>query len=145
MISPRIRSAIEDDSTQLAGLAGQLGYPSSPQQVAARLAVILARPDHAVFVAEVDGQIAGWVHAYACRTVESELYAEIGGLVVDSHRRGQGVGKALMARAETWAGGLGIREVRLRSNILREEAHQFYQAIGYEIIKTQLTFRKALK
>jgi GNAT superfamily N-acetyltransferase len=145
MISPRIRSAKEDDSAQLAGLAGQLGYPSNTRQVAARLAEILARPDHAVFVAEVDGQIAGWVHGYACRTVESELYAEIGGLVVDSNQRGQGVGKALMAQAETWARELGIRQVRLRSNILREEAHQFYQAIGYEMIKTQLTFRKALK
>jgi len=145
MISPTIRSAEKNDSPQLAGLAGQLGYPSSAAQVAARLAEILARPDQAVFVAEVEGQIAGWVHVYACWTVESELYAEIGGLVVDINQRGQGVGKALMAQAETWAGGLGIREVRLRSNILRNEAHQFYQSIGYEIIKTQLTFRKNLQ
>jgi GNAT superfamily N-acetyltransferase len=85
------------------------------------------------------------VHVYACPTVESELYGEIGGLVVDKDQRGQGVGKALMAEAESWASGRGIREIRLRSNILREQAHQFYQAIGYEIIKTQLTFRKALK
>jgi GNAT superfamily N-acetyltransferase len=144
MTSPRIKFASEQDSSQLASLAGQLGYPSSADQVATRLAGILSHPDQAVFVAEVEGRIAGWVHVYACPTVESELYAEIGGLVVDENQRGQGVGRALMARAEAWALGLGIHEVRLRSNIIRNEAHQFYEAIGYEKIKSQFTFRKAL-
>ena len=112
--------------------------------MASRLAGILSHPDQAVFVAEVEGRIAGWVHVFACPTVESELYAEIGGLVVDENQRGQGVGKALMAQAEAWASDLGIHEIRLRSNILRKEAHQFYEAIGYEKIKSQFTFRKTL-
>ena len=144
MNSLKIKSANEQDSSQLTGLAGQLGYPSSAAQVATRLARILSHPDQAVFVAEVEGRIAGWVHVYACPTVESELYAEIGGLVVDENQRGQGVGKALMAQAETWSRSLGIHEVRLRSNIIRKEAHQFYEAIGYGKIKSQFTFRKAL-
>lgn len=145
MSSPNIKLVNPQNSFQLAALAGQLGYPSTPEQVAKRLAVILANPDQAVFAAEVDGQVAGWVHVYACQTVESELYAEIGGLVVDENRRGQGLGKALMAQAEAWARQHGILEVRLRSNILRVEAHQFYAAIGYEKIKSQFTFRKPLK
>jgi GNAT superfamily N-acetyltransferase len=146
MTSPSvIRLANTDDGSQLAGLAGQLGYPSNPAQVAARLADILSRPDQAVFVAVVEERIAGWVHVYACPTVESDLYAEIGGLVVDENHRGRGVGKALMARAEAWARGRAIHEVRLRSNIIRREAHQFYLGIGYENIKSQLTFRKALQ
>ena len=144
MTSPKIRTATLQDGIPLARLAVQLGYPSNPEQVTSRLARIQSRPDQAVFVADLDGQIAGWVHVYACPTVESELYAEIGGLVVDEQQRGRGVGKALMAQAEDWVREHGIREVRLRSNIIRKEAHLFYAAIGYEKIKSQFTFRKTI-
>jgi len=77
--------------------------------------------------------------------VELDLYAEVGSLVVDQDQRGQGIGKALMDKAEAWARQCGITEVRLRSNVIRKEAHQFYEALGYERIKSQFTFRKALQ
>lgn len=117
---PKIRLVNKLDSAQLAGLAGELGYPSTPDQVETRLAGILSRPDQAVFVAKVEEWIAGWVHVYACPTVESDLYAEIGGLVVHQDRRGQGIGKALMEKAETWSRDRGIHEIRLRSNVIRK-------------------------
>lgn len=145
MTPPIIKRVNEQNSVQLAALAGQLGYPSTPEQVASRLERILSQPDQAVFAAEVDGKIVGWVHIYACPTVESELYAEIGGLVVEEQQRGQGTGKALMAQAEAWARERGIHEIRLRSNTIRMEAHQFYEAIGYEKVKSQFTFRKMLQ
>ena len=145
MSTPKIRLASEQDSSQLARLAGQLGYPSSTEQVTTRLARIQTQPDQAIFVAEVEGQIAGWVHVFASPTVESDLYVEIGGLVVEENQRGQGVGKALMVQAETWSRELGIHEVRLRSNIIRQEAHQFYEAIGYKKIKSQFTFQKTIR
>ena len=145
MTSPTIRLAIEQDYLQLAALSGQLGYPSTPEQIAHRLAKLLSRRDQAVFVAEVEGHIAGWVHVYACPTVESELYAEIGGLVVHEAQRGRGVGKALMTWSEAWARQRDIPEIRLRSNVIRKEAHQFYESLGYENIKAQFTFCKAIK
>ena len=145
MTSLKIRRVNLQDSTPLADLSGQLGYPSTPEQIKVRLAGILACPDQSVFVAEVDGQIAGWVHVFACPTVELDLYAEVGSLVVDRGLRGQGVGKALMDKAEAWARQRGIYEVRLRSNVIRKEAHQFYEALGYERIKSQFTFHKALQ
>jgi len=145
MNSLKIRLVNVQDSTPLAGLAGQLGYPSTVEQIASRLANVYKRPDQAVFVAEVDGQVAGWVHVFACPTVELDLYAEVGSLVVDQDQRGQGIGKALMDKAEAWARQCGIYEVCLRSNVIRKEAHQFYEALGYERIKSQFTFRKALQ
>jgi hypothetical protein len=33
----------------------------------------------------------------------------------------------------------------VRSNIIRERAHGFYQELGYENIKTSLKFRKMLR
>jgi GNAT superfamily N-acetyltransferase len=144
MSSLKIRLVKENDSTPLADLSGQLGYLSTPEQIKVRLAGIFARPDQAVFVAEVDGQVAGWVHVFACPTVELDLYAEVGSLVVDQDQRGCGIGKALMEKAEAWARQRRIYEVRLRSNVIREEAHQFYETIGYEKIKSQFTFHKVL-
>lgn len=32
----------------------------------------------------------------------------------------------------------------IRSNMLRQEAHQFYEKVGYQAFETQLTFRKEL-
>jgi len=61
----RIRPAQPEDAPALAALAGQLGYPTTPEKMMARLQA-LAEDDHqAVFVAvEADGQVVGWVHVY---------------------------------------------------------------------------------
>ena len=58
--------------------------------------------------------------------------------------RGQGVGRVLVERAEGWAKARGLKSVYVRSNIVRKDAHAFYQKLGYKIIKTQSAFRKAL-
>ncbi len=49
-----------------------------------------------------------------------------------------------MERAEHWAREKGLRSIFLRSNIIRKDAHTFYQALGYSVVKTQYAFRKAL-
>jgi GNAT superfamily N-acetyltransferase len=139
-----LRAPCPEDLPALADLCTQLGYPSTTEEVNRRLETILEQTGHAVFVAEVDGQAAGWIHVYASQTVESESCAEIGGLVVDKAHRGQGLGKALLAEAEMWARQGGIPEVRVRSNVIRKEAHRFYEVLGYENIKTRFTFCKRL-
>jgi GNAT superfamily N-acetyltransferase len=141
---PTVRPATADDAPALAGLCMQLGYPSTAGQVADRLAGILPRPDHAVFLAEIEGQAAGWIHVYVCRMLEVEPFLEVGGIVVDGTRRGLGVGRALMAEGERWSRERGVLEVRLRSNVLREEAHRFYESQDYTNVKTSFTFYKRL-
>jgi len=49
-----------------------------------------------------------------------------------------------MARAEAWAQEQDCQAVSLRSNVKRQGAHDFYQALGYSIVKTQHAFRKYL-
>ena len=144
MNSPTVRSANLQDSSRLAELCTQLGYPSTAGQLTRRLPVLLERGDHAILVAEVNGSVSGWVHVHVSPTLEMDQIAELGGLVVDEAVRGQGVGKVLMGRAEDWARRNGCHELWLRSNVTRKEAHRFYQALGYEIIKTSYTFRKHL-
>ena len=139
----RVRPALLTDSGRIAVLSGQLGYPSSAASVRLRLRNLLARRDHAVWVAEIDGgNVAGWIHVFVKQLLESDREVEIGGLVIDEIFRGQGVGKALVERAERWAKARRLKSVYVRSNIVRNDAHAFYQKLGYKVIKTQNAFRK---
>jgi GNAT superfamily N-acetyltransferase len=79
-----------------------------------------------------------------CCLVESETFAELGGLVVDESHRGKGVGAILLEKVEDWARQKGCAAISVRSNIIRHEAHKFYLAQGYNHIKTQHAFRKSL-
>ena len=133
------------DAPAVAALSAQLGYPILPATIAERLELISQSSDHGVYAAEAAGSVTGWVHIYGVRLLESPAYfAEIGGLVVDAAQRRQGIGSALMQRAEDWAGEHGFPEVRLRSGLHRTEAHEFYQSIGYTLTKTSHMFRKAI-
>jgi GNAT superfamily N-acetyltransferase len=146
----QIRAAALHDASTLARLSNQLGYPSSHAQVERRLREILADSGHAVFVAKnlharsTDPALAGWVHGYIERTLESEPTVEIGGLVVEESQRGFGAGRLLMERAERWAQGTGCLTVTVRSNVLRTSAHAFYRRLGYRLVKNQRVFRKRL-
>lgn len=140
-----VRPAAFSDASQLAVLATQLGYPSAADQVVARLRDISKHPEHAIFVAEgKTHEIAGYVEVFPFRTIGAEVRLEIGGLVVVESLRSHGVGRLLMEHAENWARANGYSEVGLRSNVIRERAHQFYENLGYVVNKTQKSFRKKL-
>jgi GNAT superfamily N-acetyltransferase len=116
-------------------------------EVLGRLEGVLGDARHAIFVAEAAGEppgVVGWVHALQVVYLEEGPFTEIGGLVVASTHRGEGVGGLLMAAAEEWSRSQGIHLVRLRSNTIRQRAHTFYQRLGYEIVKSQYAFKKIL-
>lgn len=134
-----------EDAATIADLSGQLGYPTSGASVRRRLRNLLPKPEHSVWVAENgEGSVAGWIHVFVYQLLESDRQAEIGGLVINENFRGHGAGKALVERAERWAKARRLGSVYVRSNIIRKEAHTFYQKQGYKIIKTQHAFRKEL-
>ncbi len=141
----RIRPMRRADATAVADLAGQLGYPSTPGQAERRMEAVEGHRPAAALVAEgPGGEVLGWIHVYAVHGLVSDPYAEIGGLVVDEGARCRGVGRTLLAAAEEWAAGQGLREVALRSNVIRVRAHEFYRRLGYDGPKTQHRFRKRL-
>lgn len=137
-----IRDATPADAPFLARLSGELGYPSTEEAVGSRLAHLLALPAaHAVMVS-VDGRgaVTGWVHASVERTVESEPYAEIRGLVVEEAWRGRGIGETLVRASVAWARSRGVAKVRVRSNVVRERTRAFYLRLGFAVCKTQAVF-----
>ena len=140
-----IRLAVEDDAPALAPLCGELGYPSTAEETRQRLAALLERPeDHAVFVAEVDGALLGWGSVAVTRLLEAADRAELTGLVVTEASRGRGVGRELVATVEEWARARGLAQVGVRSNVIRLDAHRFYEGLGYPRAKQQVVFRKTL-
>lgn len=142
----RVRPMTMGDSETVAGLSGQLGYPSTRAEIERRYRALDGNPDSQVLIAEGrDGAVLGWLHVFGNHLLESEGEAEVGGLVVDSRARGQGIGKRLMDAAEAWARGHGYTKVCVRSNTIRLETHRFYQRLGYNIMKSQYKFLKPLR
>lgn len=133
------------DSARLAELSGVLGYPTTYSSLAPRLNRLLARVEDAVFVAETESGVVGWIHGAEQELLESGMRCEILGLVVDPACRGQGVGSRLVDALEQWAASRGLKQMTVRSNVTRAESHPFYERLGYLRTKTQHTYRKALE
>lgn len=141
-----LRRARLDDASQMAELAGELGYPTEPDDMRSRLEIVGAQENELVLVAEgVGGAVVGWVHVFGAQRLESPPYAEIGGLVVAERARGTGFGHALLAATESWARDRGFGDMRIRSNVLRARAHRFYERCGYESPKSQKVLIKPLR
>lgn len=140
-----IRVARLEDAPAMAHLAGELGYPTTTQELTNRLTAILGMPDHAVYVAEVCGQqVIGWTHVHGMHLIEAVDFADLGGLIINASFRSQGIGKQLLEAAESWTISQGYAYLRVRSNILRERAHRFYHRAGYRVVKSQHVFIKFL-
>jgi GNAT superfamily N-acetyltransferase len=141
----KIRRAKASDAPRIAELSGQLGYPATAAQMRQRLRGIRPASQHAIFVAESGEEgVIGWLHVSKEPLLEVEIRAEVNGLVVAEGQRSFGAGARLLAAAENWARGHGCRSMSVRSNVIRERAHQFYERNGYEHYKTQKSFRKPL-
>ncbi len=140
-----IRSAVEGDVLALTHLCEQLGYPISSERLAERLFDLFGHPSHAILVAvNADDKVIGWIHGHVRQLLIADAHIEIGGLIIDDAYRGNRIGEELLKTIEKWTQGLGIKTVFVRSNIIREDAHRFYERLGYSQIKTSLTFLKAL-
>ena len=138
-----VRAPRPSDYERMADLAGQLGYQCRVEEIRQRLSYMQDPNQYGVFVAELDsGQVAGWIGVFVYRAVELDGCAEVSGLVVDENVRCRGIGKVLLSAAEEWAQNVGCRTISVNCNIVRERAHGFYTANGYELIKTQRVFRK---
>lgn len=140
-----IREANEKDAAAICNISSKdLGYACEEQFVLQRLTALDYNRE-VVFVAEIEGAVAGYVHAEMYNLLYYESMVNILGLAVSSEYRRKGAGKALMQRVEEWAKEKGIREIRLNSGGTRKEAHEFYRAVGFDDEKTQIRFVKGVR
>jgi GNAT superfamily N-acetyltransferase len=138
-----IRDARPEDAEALAALIGQLGYPTSADAVARRLARLDASDADRVVVAELGAEVVGLASLHASLSVEyDEPAAKLGALVVDERYRRRGVGEALVAEMEAEARRRGCCLIFLTTAERRAEAHEFYRRVGFE--ETGRRFAKPL-
>jgi len=140
-----IRRARSSDALRLAELSSELGYPATAAEIAGRLRKLKAASPNALFVAESpDAKVVGWAHVSVTHLLEAGTRSELNGLIVAEGERSLGAGARLLEAAEEWARKHGCPVMSVRSNVIRERAHKFYERQGYEHYKTQKAFRKAL-
>lgn len=140
-----IREAVLDDAQAIRKLnIESLGYDYPLDLTHEKLKSALSDPSIRVFVAELNDRIVGYVHAQDYDVLYSDHCKDVLGLAVDPHCQRLGVGRKLMMAVEIWAKETGADCVRLVSGAKRLNAHQFYQACGYECGKQQLNFKKYL-
>jgi len=139
-----IRSVTEDDAIEIARLASELGYPTTPVEIAERIARQAKVPGRAVFVACDGAQVAGFIDLSTEMHLHTTPKGRIDGLVVSESVRGQGVGALLCRHAEEWARQQGLKTMMLTSRSTRERAHAFYERDGYRRTKTSYLFEKEL-
>lgn len=129
-----IRESIIEDSSSIAELMTQLGYPSTTQEMESRFLRISKLSDYHSFVAELHGQVVGFAGACISHAFEkNSTYLRLIALIVDEKFRGNGIGNALVEEVEKWAKAAGVSSVVITSGAAREKAHEFYKRAGYPI------------
>jgi GNAT superfamily N-acetyltransferase len=135
-----IRPAVRRDEVDVVRLASGLSPETSAlSEVESHFYALLETGGHRVWVAEVDGVIVGWLHAFLALRVGVSPFIEIGGMVVQEDNRRANVGSGLVQRAAEWAKSEGLA-LRVRCNSESEPAHRFYQALGFQPLKQQHVF-----
>lgn len=139
-----IRDITEDDAEAVNTLSAQLGYTMSLEQTLSNIRSVLGTKGHHAFVAMHENKIIGWIGVAEALQIESAPFSEIRGLIVDETYRGHGIGKLLIEKVKQWTRKTGNETLRLRTNMIRKEAHLFYQHLGFKEIKEQKVFEMRL-
>jgi GNAT superfamily N-acetyltransferase len=97
------------------------------------IAEILAAPHSTVLVGEVEGTIVATAQVTWQRRMMygAGLVCQIESVRVDSHRRGEGIGSALIGWIVDDARRRGCARAELTSNAERTDARRFYERLGF--------------
>jgi predicted N-acetyltransferase YhbS len=133
-----VRSAAAGDSPALERLIGQLGYQVTAAEVAARLAA-MDQQGRLVLVAELGGEVVGCLSTSVMIVLHRPApVGRISMMVVDAAVRGRGIGARLVRAAEEALVAAGCQLIEDTSNLVRTEAHRFYERLGYERTSVRL-------
>ena len=125
-----------------------LGYDINVESVKRQIAKLTNDKKQHIIIGYEDQhtrKIIGFVHAQMYESFYSDLGLNILGLAVNPNFQGSGIGRKLMNKLEDYAVDNNISFIRLNSAMKREEAHKFYEHIGYACDKVQKRFIKVFK
>ena len=99
--------------------------PSDEEAVA-----VLAREELPIWVAEVDGELAGFAYAHILLRVDGDTSVFLYELDVDERFRRRGLGRALVEEARELAERVGAKEMWVETSYDNEPARRTYGAAG---------------
>jgi len=137
-----LREAKPSDADALAQLVTDLGYPSEGSELWSRIERMPSET-YKTLVAEIENQVTGFIGLLTLPVYEhNRPLGWILALCVSPKRRRIGIGRALIKEAETFYRSHGVTDVRLHSGLQRDEAHEFYEKMGFD--KSGYRFKKKL-
>ena len=123
----------------------QLGYDFPLDATEKKLIKLLKDSNHHFFLGveeDTSHRLLGYVHAEVYEAIFSDPLFNVMALAVSKESEHKGIGKQLMESLEKEAVKRNYEAIRLNSGMNREDAHQFYEAIGYDNDKNQKRFIK---
>ncbi len=126
-----LRDATSADAERIGGLLTELGHPTNPADVPARLADLVREGGAVLLATDSTGAALGLMSIARHTTLHAPgPVAYITSLVTTSGARRRGVGKAFIAAATDWARLQGCARLSVTSAEHRADAHAFYPACG---------------
>jgi GNAT superfamily N-acetyltransferase len=133
-----IREAAEADlpavlrAYEEAGIGGGVSFTA--EEAREQFSRLRQYPSYRVFVAETEGTLAG---TYALIILDNlakrgACAAVVEDVAVLPAFQGRGIGRAMMEHAREECRRAGCYKMTLSSNLAREGAHRFYDALGFE-------------
>lgn len=153
MTIPAVRLAQADDAVAIdaAGYEAALHHhrgaptllaPPLPTSLEWSESALLTSPDSACFVAEVDGQVVGYVHVVTVEETRAlfvaHRYGSIESVAVLPQFRGEGVGTMLLLAAENWLSHQGCKVVRLSVFASNRRATELHVKRDYAPVVTMM-------
>lgn len=91
-------------------------------------------PNHELIVAEYNGEVIGTLHLMFLPSISFQggLRAQIESVRVNKQFQSQGIGSAMMGWSIQRAKQRGAHIVQLTTHKTREDAHRFYERLGFK-------------
>jgi ribosomal protein S18 acetylase RimI-like enzyme len=127
-----VRRARSSDVDAVAGLLGDLGYPTDADDAAGQLGRVLDRDDAGVLVFDDGGGPVGLITYHVFDLIyRPRPHCRITALSVSAQRRREGIARALLEAVEAIARERGCFRVELTTRPNRPDALGFYEACGF--------------
>lgn len=123
---------LKDFTYVISLIKNELGYDGISSEIYDRIMKIYENENYAIFVAEQDSRVIGFVGLMRGLAFEmSGEYIRIIALAVKREYQNHGIGTRLAEKAEDYAYEIGASSLVISSGLKRADAHIFYSRIGY--------------
>jgi N-acetylglutamate synthase-like GNAT family acetyltransferase len=132
-IGLEIRRALPEDASVITALYRQLVDNFVLSVLPERIAQITQDANTSLFVCVNQGNVCGTALVSLCADVmfNSQPFAVVENIVIDAAMRSQGIGGELLQYIEDNCLDKDCSKIMLLSSIHREQAHQFFERVGY--------------